>query len=156
MCSPVPTPFDPALASALVNLVVGRSLDDLERLGVGAPRGGSSRVVYSEDTVVPDRRNPLVALGRRQLRRLHFSLVQSPLVKTALKGGIPRGTKTLLRTTAHEAASRRLMEEEFPVESAMLDELEVQIMETVSFNFDFVSSHLSCLQRRREYFEYST
>ena len=54
MCSPIPTPLDPALASALVNLFVGRALDDMERLGVGPPRGGSSRVVYSEDTAVPD------------------------------------------------------------------------------------------------------
>ena len=109
MCSPVPTPLDPALASALVNLVLGRAIADLERLGVGPPRGGSSRIAYSEGTVVPDWRSPLVSLGKRKLRQLHAAAQKSaPAVKTVLKGGIPRGTRTLLRATAHEAVSTRV------------------------------------------------
>ena len=107
MCSPVPTPVDPALASALVHLAVRRAQSDLERLGVGPARGGSVRVEYSGGTVVPDRRTPLVALGRRQLLRLKAGVRASvpAAVGTAMAAGVSRagGTRTLLRTTAHEA-----------------------------------------------------
>jgi hypothetical protein len=50
-----PAPVDPALAAALLQLGVARALHDLERLGVGRPRGGSSRVVVRCGRVVPDK-----------------------------------------------------------------------------------------------------
>jgi hypothetical protein len=106
MCNPVPTPVDPAVASILVNVCVGRALKDLERLGVGPPRGGSSAVVYSEGTVVPDTRNTLLSVGRQHLRRLKRAVVQPTQAPAAVLGEklkLSKGTATLLRVKAHEA-----------------------------------------------------
>jgi hypothetical protein len=101
MCSPVPTPVDPALASALVHLVVDKALGDLERLGLGPPRGGSVRVEYSGETVVPDRRSPLASLGRRGVRRM---LNRLKVATSGTSGSeAVKGTHTMLRTRAHEA-----------------------------------------------------
>ena len=109
MCSPVQTPVDPALASALASFCVGRALRDIERLGVGPPRGGSSRVSYVGDTVVPvpDGRAPWGPAGRRLARRLRTAAERSGgAVANGLLGGEgAAGTATLLRTTAHKAVS---------------------------------------------------
>ena len=101
MCSPVPTPVDPALASALAHLVVGKALSDLERLGLGPPRGGSVRVEYSGETVVPDRRSPLASLGRRGVRRMLTRL--EAVTSETIGSKAVKGTHTMLRTRAHEA-----------------------------------------------------
>ena len=101
MCSPVPTPVDPALASALAHLVVGKALSDLERLGLGPPRGGSVRVEYSGETVVPDRRSPLASLGRRGVRRMLTRL--EAVTSETIGSKAVKGTHTMLRTRAHAA-----------------------------------------------------
>jgi hypothetical protein len=110
MCSPVQTPVDPVLASVLVNLCVSRALHDLERLGVGPPRGGSCAVEYEGGRAVPGRdcRGPLGPLGRRQLRRLHSTLVvpaAAALSRVHLKGGHLGKAATMLRTNAHDAVN---------------------------------------------------
>ena len=104
MCSPVPTPVDPAVASILVNVCVKRALKDMERLGIGPAQGGSSPVVYRDGTVVRDDRNSLASVGRRHLRRLQ-SLVAKPTeaASAVLLDKLPKGSATLLRVKAHEA-----------------------------------------------------
>jgi hypothetical protein len=99
MCGPVPTPVDPMLAMVLARLCVGRVLHDLERLGVGPPRGGSSRVVYSGETVRPHRRAGLgVAKSLPAAARLGMRRLRTAAVRPA--GEL--GTATLLRSAAVE------------------------------------------------------
>ncbi len=109
-----PAPVDPALAAALLHLGVARALHDLERLGIGGPRGGSSRVVVRCGRVVPDPRGSWQAEARRGLRRLR-SAAQEPgravgmaaaaaaaAAELGRAGGV-RGTATLVRQTAEDA-----------------------------------------------------
>ena len=106
MCSAVPTPVDPAVASILVNVCIGRALKDLERLGIGPARGGSSAVVYREGMAVRDDRNSLASVGRQHLRRLQSVAALSTDAAAAVLGEkLPKGTATLLRVKANEAVS---------------------------------------------------
>ena len=112
MISGGPVPVDPALAAALVHLGVSRALHDLERLGYGGARGGSSRVVVRAGRMVPDPRGSWQAEGRRRLRQLKSAArrpgeamvaVAVATTKAAVKVGGGRGTATLIRETAYEA-----------------------------------------------------
>ena len=104
--------MDPALAAALVHLGVSRALHDLERLGYGGARGGSSRVVVRAGRVVPDPRGSWQAEGRRRLRQLKTVArrpgeaavaVVEATTKAAVRVGGVYGTATLIREAAHEA-----------------------------------------------------
>ena len=113
-----PAPVDPALAAALLQLGVARALHDLERLGLGSPRGGSSRVVVRCGRVVPDPRASWQAHARRRLRRMRSGLLRpdkavaaavtdvasAAAAKVEQVGGA-RGTLTLVRQSAEEAVS---------------------------------------------------
>ncbi len=113
-----PAPVDPALAAALLQLGVARALHDLERLGLGSPRGGSSRVVVRCGRVVPDPRASWQAQARQRLRRLRSGLLRpdkavaaaatdvatAAAAKVEQVGGA-RGTLTLVRQSAEEAVS---------------------------------------------------
>jgi hypothetical protein len=116
-----PAPVDPALAAALLQLGVARALHDLERLGHGGPRGGSSRVVVRCGRVVPDPRHSWQAQARRRLRRLRSGLLrpdraaaaaatEAAAAATAVAERVERasgarGTLTLVRKSAEEAVS---------------------------------------------------
>ena len=113
-----PAPVDPALAAALLHLGVARALHDLERLGIGGPRGGSSRVVVRCGRVVPDPRDSWQAEARRGLRRLRSAVRQPDRAAAAAaaaatttlgRAGGVRGTATLVRRTAEDAVRPRVL-----------------------------------------------
>ena len=131
--APVPMAVDPALLAVLLQAAFSRAAGDLERVGLGPPRGGSSRVVYRNGRVCPA--SPTTAAGAAGLALAAGRLGRRPgrrLVRAceALKRNPVNGTATLVRTAALAALRRQVMEEE-PVEAAVLDELGEQAVEQV-------------------------
>ena len=121
MLCPVALPVDPALALTLTQLCATRAAQDLERLGVGPGLGGSSPVVYRAGRAVPDPRRSWQGVLRRRLRAARAAVTRphgavtlaAGMAAASVAGAVaavrdeggglsPRGTSTLIRSTAAE------------------------------------------------------
>ena len=142
MVDAVPVTLDPTLTALLVQWSVTRVSKDLERAGLGPPRGGSTPIAYRRGKILPANL-PRLSSGLQFLRRARTT---TAAVVDTVKSHPVRGTSTLIRTVAASMAIRRLHEEdvvraegqtnseEFPAQT-LLDELGSQVIEQVRISF---------------------
>ena len=133
--NPVPVTLDPTLTALLVQWSITRVSKDLERAGLGPPRGGSTPISYRKGKILPANL-PRLSSGLQFLRRARTT---TAAVVDTVKSHPVRGTTTLIRTVAASMVHRRLTEEhlaaeghvqEFPAQT-LLDELGSQAIEQV-------------------------
>ena len=131
MFLPVQTPVDPALLALAFFYATSRATKDMEKIGVGPPRGGSSRVAYREGKLLRSDRLAHIQHRRQVSKALRTVKLSLTTTIMALKEDPVRGSFMLFRNTMVDITSKYFNEEQHVAEVAVIDDFGTKAVEQV-------------------------